>query len=1032
MTYQAISNAALTKLRPMRLRYFLGQLVKCTKIRMEEVPLMTFGRSDSGVDESLDDFRVVTEGCSTKYASNAISNAKYSVVTFVPCILYEQFKFFFNLYFLLVALSQAYPPLRIGYLSSYVVPLAFVLTVTMGKEAWDDIKRRRRDNESNMGQYELVNGSFKASKDLCVGDIIRVGINQRVPADIVVLQSSEANGESFIRTDQLDGETDWKLRQAVALTQSSGYDDVRVVCGPPTKSISDFQGTVAAAGREVALNVENTMWANTVVAAGSVEGIVVYTGKDTRMAKNTNRSRSKVCLLELEVNTISKFLCLSVFILSVVLVFLNSGVSDGQHWLLQVVRFLILFSTIIPVSLRVNLDMAKSFYAYQIEHDVSIPDTVVRTSTIPEDLGRIDYLMTDKTGTITQNDMDLRKIHVGQVAFGQDSMDDVKQYIANDGSAASSHSNTRDSRDSRNSSIGESVCKLAWCLALCHSVTPTQDGQYQAVSPDEIAIVSWVASVGLELVKRDRSKMVIKHVPSQMLHEFRILYSFPFSSDTKRMSIVIQSSQTNESWFLVKGADTAISPLVYSNDWLEEEVGNMAREGLRTLVVARKRLTHSQLEIFATEFAEASLKMADTAPVVQKHLENQLELLGVTGVEDKLQPEIKPSFELLRNAQIKIWMLTGDKVETARCVAISSRLVGRGQNIHTLTGLKSIHRARQHLDYLSSKPSTLLIDGSSLHYLMRHLPDEFAEVALQLSSVIACRCSPQQKADLVNMVKQRSGKRVAAIGDGGNDVSMIQAADVGLGIVGKEGKQASLAADFSVTLFWHITKLMLWHGRNSYKRSAKLAQVVIHRGLVISVCQALYSISSRYEPLALFQGWLMVGYATVYTMMPVFSLVTDHDIPEHLTRMYPELYAELKDGRSLSARSFCWWLFTSLYQGTLIQGVAQLVLGPSSLVEGFKHLVMVSYTSLILTELLMVAEEIMTWNWIMLLCEILSLAFYLCSFPFLEDYFDLSKLRSIKFYGIVAMIVLGAVIPPYIAKSVNRRLKPPSYAKVQV
>ena len=153
-------------------------------------------------------------------------------------------------------------------------------------------------------------------------------------------------------------------------------------------------------------------------------------------------------------------------------------------------------------------------------------------------------------------------------------------------------------------------------------------------------------------------------------------------------------------------------------------------------------------------------------------------------------------------------------------------------------------------------------------------------------------------------------KRVCCIGDGGNDVSMIQCADVGVGIVGKEGKQASLAADFSIDQFCYLSKLLLWHGRNSYKRSAKLGQFVIHRGLLISVAQAVYSISSKFEPLALYQGWLMVGYSTIYTMAPVFSLTLDCDIDEHLTKLYPELYKELTLGKSLSYKTFlCGYLF---------------------------------------------------------------------------------------------------------------------------
>ena len=115
----------------------------------------------------------------------------------------------------------------------------------------------------------------------------------------------------------------------------------------------------------------------------------------------------------------------------------------------------------------------------------------------------------------------------------------------------------------------------------------------------------------------------------------------------------------------------------------------------------------------------------------------------------------------------------------------------------------------------------------------------------------------------------------------------------GVGIVGKEGKQASLAADFSVTQFSFLTKLLLWHGRNSYRRSAKLAQFVIHRGLIISIMQAVFSAIFYFAPIALYQGWLMVGYATIYTMAPVFSLVLDRDVNEDLALLYPELYKEL-------------------------------------------------------------------------------------------------------------------------------------------
>jgi phospholipid-translocating ATPase len=422
----------------------------------------------------------------------------------------------------------------------------------------------------------------------------------------------------------------------------------------------------------------------------------------------------------------------------------------------------------------------------------------------------------------------------------------------------------------------------------------------------------------------------------------KILEVFPFTSEGKRMGIVVQfvgggvkhgrqpdllgdedeieGSHSGDIWFYQKGADTVMSSIVHANDWLDEECGNMAREGLRTLVVGRKKLSKQRYQEFSARHKAASLLLAnrdqETARVVCEYLEHDLELLGVTGVEDKLQEGVKPSLELLRNAGIKIWMLTGDKVETARCVAVSAKLVSRGQYVHTVAKLKRKDHAYDALEFLRNKTdSCLLIDGESLALFLEAYRDEFISLAVQLPAVIACRCTPTQKADVARLIRAFTKKRICCIGDGGNDVSMIQAADVGVGIVGKEGRQASLAADFSIEQFCHLTKLLVWHGRNSYKRSAKLAQFVMHRGLVISVCQTMFSIASRFEPIALYQGWLLVGYASLYTMAPVFSLVLDKDVDERLANLYPELYKELTEGRSLSYRTFFVWVLVSIYQG---------------------------------------------------------------------------------------------------------------------
>jgi phospholipid-translocating ATPase len=400
----------------------------------------------------------------------------------------------------------------------------------------------------------------------------------------------------------------------------------------------------------------------------------------------------------------------------------------------------------------------------------------------------------------------------------------------------------------------------------------------------------------------------------------------------------------------------------------------------------------------------------------------------VTGVEDRLQRDVKPSLELLRNAGVKIWMLTGDKVETARCVAISARLVARNQRIHTMAKLRRKAEAQDALETIRNQTeSCLLIDGDSLALMLTHFRQQFINVAVRLPAVIACRCSPTQKAEVAMLIRNHTKKRVCCIGDGGNDVSMIQAADVGIGIVGKEGRQASLAADFSITQFCHITKLLVWHGRNSYKRSAKLGQFIIHRGLIIAVCQTMYNIAGHFDPKGLFKDWLLVGYATIYTTAPVFSLVMDRDVDEHLAILYPELYKELKSGESLSYKSFFTWVLVSVYQGIIIQGLSQILVGK---VEG-KRMLSVSFTVLILNELIMVAVSVTTWHWIMAVSIIGTGTIYAASVPFLGRYFDLAYVASWSWAWRVAAIAAISLVPVWGGKLIGRAYKPPNYRKVQ-
>ncbi|XP_030742911.2 probable phospholipid-transporting ATPase IIA [Echinops telfairi] len=773
-----------------------------------------------------------------RYPRNVINNQKYNFFTFLPGVLFNQFKYFFNLYFLLLACSQFVPEMRLGALYTYWVPLGFVLAVTIIREAVEEIRCYLRDKEVNSQVYSRLTarGTVKVkSSNIQVGDLILLEKNQRVPADMIFLRTSEKNGSCFLRTDQLDGETDWKLRLPVACTQrlptAADLLQIRsyVYAEEPNIDIHNFVGTFTREDSDPSisesLSIENTLWAGTVIASGTVVGVVLYTGRELRSVMNTSNPRSKIGLFDLEVNCLTKILFGALVVVSLVMVALQ---HFAGRWYLQIIRFLLLFSNIIPISLRVNLDMGKIVYSWVIRRDSKIPGTVVRSSTIPEQLGRISYLLTDKTGTLTQNEMVFKRLHLGTVAYGLDSMDEVQSHIfsiytqqSQDPPAQKGPALTTKVRRSMSSRVHEAVK----AIALCHNVTPVYE-----------------------------SNGVTDQAEAEKQYE-----------DSCR---VYQAS----------------SP---------DECGNMAREGLRVLVVAKKSLAEEQYQDFEARYVQAKLSVHDRSlkvATVIESLEMEMELLCLTGVEDQLQADVRPTLETLRNAGIKVWMLTGDKLETATCTAKNAHLVTRNQDIHVFRLVTNRGEAHLELNAFRRKHDcALVISGDSLEVCLKFYEYEFMELACQCPAVVCCRCTPTQKAQIVRLLQERTGKLTCAVGDGGNDVSMIQESDCGVGVEGKEGKQASLAADFSVTQFKHLGRLLMVHGRNSYKRSAALSQFVMHRSLCISTMQVGVRGVGAPQAWPHWTGVVIIAYSTIYTMFPVFSLVLDKDVKSEVAMLYPEL-----------------------------------------------------------------------------------------------------------------------------------------------
>jgi phospholipid-translocating ATPase len=454
-------------------------------------------------------------------------------------------------------------------------------------------------------------------------------------------------------------------------------------------------------------------------------------------------------------------------------------------------------------------------------------------------------------------------------------------------------------------------------------------------------------------------------------------------------------------------------------------------EGLRTLVVGQKVMTIDEYENWSVKYKKAlnDYERGDyLSAKVKEELESNLECLGVTGVEDKLQDDVEKTIGSLRGAGIQVWMLTGDKVETATCISISTGLKSRSHRHYFMKEMHNVNEVEYKLKEVERfiTTSCLMIDGHTLDICMSNKRTEamFFDVACRAPVVCVCRCSPTQKAIITQKVIKYTGKRVACVGDGGNDVGMILESHVGIGIVGKEGKQASLAGDFSINQFSYLKKLLLWHGRQSYKRSALLSQFVIHRGLIISVIQAVFSIVFYFVSIPIYNGYLMLGYATVYTSMPVFSIVLDEDTGVRVALDYPPLYKTLQKGRALSLKTFLLWVWKSIFQGGLIMFSCITFFNDS-----FANIVTITFSSLIIVELLNVYSVVNKFNWKMLIASSFTLIIYIISIYSFRSYFNTSYIDGTFLWKIV-VITVASWLPLHVGKLIFDCVDPPEQKKI--
>ncbi|KAK7023178.1 P-type phospholipid transporter [Favolaschia claudopus] len=1091
-----------------------------------------------------------------RYPRNKVRTTKYTILTFIPRNLYEQFRRIANLFFLTLVVIQLFPIFGAASGKIAVLPLAFILTVTAIRDGVEDYRRGQLDEEVNTspttrlstrnlniprdprsfiekilginrpgkvtkGVQRLrakeasagLGGASQSTlnvdesdarsmtssahsyppaavldpnirpgaaqwertlwKKVEVGDLVLLRDNEQVPADIIVLSTSDPDGNCYLETKNLDGETNLKLRKALKATRgmSSSEEELQrarfvLDSEPPSQNLylyhgvlkyrdysvnsafstvharannnanfeADFHGVPGMGGsgaledraEPVSINemllrgcaLRNTAW---------VVGLVVFTGADTKIMMNGGDTPSKQSKIERETNfnVVINFVVLSV--MCIVAGIFNGYMdslsdksknffeqdSDPTHslvlnGLVTLVSCIIMFQNIIPISLYISVEIVKTIQAYFISQDVDMyyeaydSPCAPKTWNISDDLGQIEYVFSDKTGTLTQNIMEFQKCSVNGVAYGEgvteaqrgaatragvaDTMDPeeltaklagLKQQMLTTMERSWSNRYLQpdrltlvspalaDALANRNGQERPYLVEFFRGLSLCHSVLAEKHGnddgksplriEYKAESPDEAALVAAARDAGFAFVNKGREMIEIQVLGE--IERWTLLRVLEFNSTRKRMSTIYRAPDGRLVMYC-KGADSVMyARLAPDHDPVLKEstrrdMEAFANSGLRTLCVAWKLVSQEEYSQWGRVYDEASNRTEGRDEAMEaacELIEQNFTILGATALEDKLQEGVPDAIETLHRAGIKLWILTGDKLQTAIEIGFSCNLLKPDMDLMILSA-DSPQQARSMIEAGLNKISSVLgppsmdprkrgfvpgaqasfavvIDGDTLSYALNpDLKEMFLNLGTQCETVVCCRVSPAQKALTVKLVKDGRKAMTLSIGDGANDVAMIQEANIGCGLLGLEGSQAAMSADYAFGQFRFLTKLLLVHGRWSYQRVADMHANFFYKNMIWTFGLFWYLPFNGFDATYLYHYTFILLCNLVFTSLPVIVLgAFDQDINARAAMAFPQLYVRGIRGLEYTRTKFWTYMFDGLYQSAVVFFIPYLV-----------------------------------------------------------------------------------------------------------
>ncbi|KAI8643221.1 hypothetical protein BD408DRAFT_401981 [Parasitella parasitica] len=996
-------------------------------------------------------------------------------------------------------------------------------------------------------------------EDVKVGDFVVLRNDDAIPADIVVLSSSEPDGLCYVETQNLDGETNLKIKRSLQATNEISTPEecerskFYIESEPPHANLYSYNGVlkwkvksndlmrtettrrrmksanadgdegfalaseaseatavdlepISESGRHG--NIDDDLYTissddtddediddfHTISSDGTDEeqvshekteaitgssmllrgcvlrntgwviGLVLFTGNETKIMLNSGKTPSKRSKMEKATNPYA-ILCLICSIAASIVYnndtsatyFESQDAESGtMAGFLMFWTSLVIYQNIIPISLYISVQIVKTAAAYFIHTDIDMYNKRLdqpctpKTWNISDDLGQIEYIFSDKTGTLTQNIMEFRRCTINGVCYGLGDTEAAAGARLKDDDAAVDSAKILQQIDldkaraemlQKQSSLfnhkymnpkstfvdpqlfddinaqddhSQSIVHFFSALALCHTVIPEVPNQdlpniidYKAQSPDEAALVATARDMGFTFVARDQDNVIVDIMGEQ--RSMHLLHVLEFNSTRKRMSVIMRSPQDGKIVLLCKGADSVIYERLTtglenkvddeaSQDQLKvreetlQHLSTFANEGLRTLCIASRFIDEDEYQAWAARYKIASNSISNREEQIEtvcEEIENSLTLIGGTAIEDKLQEGVPDTIAVLAEAGIKIWVLTGDKVETAINIGFACNLLTKDMlliSVNAHNEEETMEQLRRSIEQVEEKSKTqkcaLVIDGESLKYALEaQCKQELLELGTQCRAVICCRVSPMQKAKVVNLVKKGLKVMTLAIGDGANDVSMIQEANVGVGISGEEGRQAVMASDYAIAQFSYLSKLLLVHGRWSYLRTSEMILTFFYKNIMWTLVLFWFQLMCSFTGTLMFDYSYITLYNLVFTSLPcIFAGVFDQDLKAEYSFQFPQLYLMgIRNDKFTTSRFFL-TVVDAIYQSAVCFGLPYLVfIGPKISRNGYDLEGVVELGTFIAGIAVVVANilvgfTIFSWTWIMFLCIFISSA----------------------------------------------------------